>query len=162
MSNRNRYVFPLALFFSLLLSFFSCDQNGQLSLKPIQVQIYALYDSEKVDLQNPFIHRIFYDPFVLNINVTNVFSMSQKDISDIQIKTNDQKYFVSFQLKKRLYPHFFRFTSYNTNTLVAVMVDGKVKTIAKIEKPIPNGNFMLVAKNSQTEHLRKFLSLFFL
>ncbi len=76
--------------------------------------------------------------------------------------TNDNRYFVNFHLKKKLSSKFFQFTTSNTNSYVAVMVDGKVKTIARIDKPVQDGNFQLVAKLSQTLQLRKFLQLFIL
>jgi preprotein translocase subunit SecD len=135
---------------------------GFTNIKPVQVKLYALYDSDKINLESPYIRRIFYDPYVLNINITNVFSMTHQDIGGLQIRTNGPTCQISFHLKKSLYPEFYRFTANNTNTYVAVMVDGKVKTIAKIDKPIPDGNFRLVAKQSQYEQVRKFISLFVL
>ena len=153
------YIGCSALFFGL---FSSCEQNSDMVLKPVQVQLYALYDSDKINLEDPFIRRIFYDPFVLNINVTNYFSLTQKDISGIHMVTTNNRYYVNFKLKKRMAPEFYRFTSHNPNCYIAVMVDGKVKTIARIDKPVQNGNFQLVARQSQTEQIRKFLQLFIL
>jgi hypothetical protein len=139
----------------------ACDLS-RVKLRPVQMELYSLYDSACATNASGGFKRVYFDDFVLVISETNKFSLRETDIRDVALNSEDGNLHLSLILKKNRRGDFRAFTTANSNTYVAVMVNGKIRNIAKIREPVSNGRLQFVSAPAHAGELGRFIRLFVL
>jgi preprotein translocase subunit SecD len=151
-----RVIYPLFLLACLT----ACNE---VKLRNVEMKLYTLYPNNAWSETNTAgFRRVLLEPYVLVISEDNRLTLTGSDIKTISIATNDSLVHCSLIFKKTVRQDLQTFTTRNSNSLVAVMVDGEVRNIARIDGPIRNGKLKFSARLSRMPDMREFVRLFLL
>ena len=139
----------------------ACDVR-HLRLRPVQLDLYTLYTNNCGSDTSGGLRQIYFDSYLLVISETNKFSLRETDIRNIDLSSNGGRFHVNFILKKNRRRDFRVFTTANSNTYIAVMVNGTVRNIARIREPVSNGRLQFESSLDQAPEIGRFIRLFLL
>lgn len=144
--------------FLLILVTLNCHN---FKINPVQVELVIINNNQTESNSQEF-EKVFYDPYMLFLNNSKKFVFNEKDIKDIQISEDNSSFYISFYLIGKKIQSFHKFTQENTNSLIAVKINGKINSIARIDESIDDGIIQFVANLATKDNVVVFLKQFFL
>jgi len=144
--------------FLLIISTFNCHK---FKINPVQVEL-VIINNNQMEANSQEFEKVFFDPYILYLNKTKKFVFNEKDIKNIEISEDDSSFYIQFYLKGKKIPLFHQFTLENMNSLIAVKINGKINSIARIDEIIDNGAIQFVANLATKDNVISFLKQFFL
>lgn len=156
---------PTLVLLAALLAATACDKKRpQTRFRDTPIDLYAVYPEEAWSETNTQgLRRVLLDPdYVLVISEANKLTLRTKDLEDIQVSADDQFIHLAFIFARSAQPSIESFTTHNSNAYIAVMVDGRVRNIARIHQPVRNGRILFTARRSRLGQVQEFVRLFLL
>lgn len=128
--------------------------------KDASMAITVLFVNESAVPQGVRPRKVYMDPYLLLMNKEETFHFTTKDVRFITVSMQAEKYHIRFHLKNKFVEPFYRFTDRNQEAIVAVSVNGRVNNLARINEPVRDGQFLIIAGTEQSPEVKVFLENF--
>jgi preprotein translocase subunit SecD len=154
----------LSLITAILMTFiagFSC-KDVKITLKPVRVDMFAVYTRDQIPEQSKDFHDLYYSACVLHVSESNKFQLTDRDIVNFEIFTNQERFHLNIALKQNPTVRFREFTTRNSNSYIAIVINDAVNNVARIQEPITDGKVQFVIGRNRSHEIMTLLRQFFI